>query len=298
VCASADAAAGLLLYAVVARNWGNRLAAAMSVAIYHLIPLNFGVLVTGNLSNSFAQSASVAAFAIMAWPFDGAQGRPARAPWRAAAALTAALLVAFLSHTGTFATLFAGAVFIAGLFALRGTPDVKRAGTAVALATVAATAIAVGVYYAHFMPTYRAEFTRIGHETATAALDAGGRTIGDRLRLVPYSLGIYVGAAVLLFAFVGAVELAIRRTGDRLTLALGGWMLACLGFLALGVLTPVDMRYYLAALPALAIAAGCGATWAWSEGWAEHRTLWRVTAAVFLAAVISTGFHAWWNALG
>jgi hypothetical protein len=290
VCASADAAAGLLLYAVVARNWGNRLAAAMAVAIYHLMPLSFGVLVTGNMTNSFAQSAAGVALGIMAWP--------ARSRWRAAGVLTAALLVAFLSHTGTLATLFAAAVLIAALFLVRGTPDVKRAGTAIAIATLAAAAIAVAVYYAHFMTTYRAELARIGHETVTAARDAGGRTIGDRLWAVPYSLGIYFGAPVLLFAFLGAVELAIRRSGDRLSLTLGGWILACLAFLALGVLTPVDMRYYLAALPAVAIAAGAGAAWAWNEGWPMYRGVWRVTAAIFLAATISTGFHAWWNALG
>jgi hypothetical protein len=69
-------------------------------------------------------------------------------------------------------------------------------------------------------------------------------------------------------------------------------------FLIIGVLTPVDMRYYLAALPGVAIAAGYGAAWAWSDGWPTHRALWRLTAALFLAGTISTGFHAWWNALG
>lgn len=291
ICTSADAVAGLLLYAVVARNWENRLAGAMAVAIYHLIPLSFGVLTTGNMTNAFAQSAAVVAFALMAWPF-------ANARWTSSIALCAALLVAFLSHTGTLATLCASAALIAALFLLRGTRDVKRAGVAIAVATMTAAVIAIVVYYAHFIPTYRAEFARIGHETATAARDAGGRTIADRLWGVPYSLGIYIGAPVLLFALLGGVELARRRTGDRLTLALGGWMLACVFFVVLGVLTPVDMRSYLAALPAVAIAAGAGAAWAWSDAGAVHRTIWRVTAAAFLAATISTGFHAWWNALG
>jgi hypothetical protein len=292
VCTAADAVAGLLLYTAVARARGDRLAGAMTVAIYHLMPLSFGVLVTGNMSNAFAQSAAVAALAIMAY------GAPPGRRWVWTCALAAALLTAFLSHTGTLATLFGAAVFVATLFALRGAPDVKRAGLGVAIATLAAAAIAVSVYYIHFMPTYRAEFARIGHETAAAARDAGGRTIGDRLRLVPYSLGIYVGAPVLLFAVLGAVELARRRAGERLTIAVAGWTLACLAFLVLGVVTPVDMRPYLAALPAIAIAAGYGGAWAWSEGWPLHRGLWRITTAAFLAATISTGFHAWWNALG
>jgi hypothetical protein len=292
VCTTADAVAGLLLYPLVVRNWGRRLAAAMAVAIYHLMPLSFGVLATGNMSNAFAQSAAVGALVVMAWPW------LPRVGWSAAALLLAALLAAFLSHTGTLATLAASAVFIAALFLLRGGPDVRRAGAAVAMVTIAAAAIAVAVYYAHFMPTYRAEFARIGHETAAAAPDAGGRTIGDRLRLVPYSLGIYIGVPVLLFALLGATKMALQKTGDRLALALGGWMLACAAFLVLGVLTPVDMRYYLAALPVLAIAAGDGAAWAWTDGWPTHRALWRLTAALFLAGTISTGFHAWWSALG
>jgi len=292
ICAAADAVAGLLLYAVVAKARGDRLAGAMTVAIYHLIPLSFGVLVTGNMTNVFAQSAAVAALALIAYaPSPGSR-------WIWASALTAALLTAFLSHTGTLATLFGAAIFIAATFLVRGAPDVRRAGVVIALATTAAAVIAVVVYYAHFMPTYRGEFARIGHETATAARDAGGRTIADRLRAVPYSLGGYIGAPVLLFAFVGAVELARRRAGERLTLAVAGWTLACLAFLVLGIVTPVDMRPYLAALPAIAIAAGYGAAWAWSEGWPLHRGLSRVTAALFLAAAVSAGFQAWWNALG
>jgi hypothetical protein len=75
-------------------------------------------------------------------------------------------------------------------------------------------------------------------------------------------------------------------------------VLSCAVFLVIGVLTPVDMRHYLAAVPALAIAAGYGAAWAWCEGWPLYRTLWRVTAAIFLAGTVSTAFHNWWNALG
>jgi hypothetical protein len=175
---------------------------------------------------------------------------------------------------------------------------VRRAGAMIAIVTIAAAIVCVAVYYIRFMPTYRTELARIGHETATAAPAAGGRTIADRLRAVPYSLGIYFGAPVLLFAFLGSVEMIRRLAGDRLALALGGWTLACVAFLVLGILTPVDMRYYLAALPAAAVAAGYGAAWAWSEGWPGHRGLWRISAALFLAATISTGFHAWWNALG
>ena len=59
ITCSIDAAAGLLLYCVVVSAWGHRLAGAMAVAIYHLIPLDLAVLTTGNLTNAFAQSVAV-----------------------------------------------------------------------------------------------------------------------------------------------------------------------------------------------------------------------------------------------
>jgi hypothetical protein len=289
ITCAADAAAGLLLYWVVVRAWGNRLAGAMAVAVYHLIPVNLGVLTTGNLTNAFAQSLAVGGLGLMG---AGSAG------FGTIAALTLVLAAAYLSHTSTLAILFVAAIATAALFLLRGDAAIRRVAAGVALASMAAAVFAVVVYYAHFMDTYRSELSRIGQETATAAADAGGRTIGDRLRGVPYSISIYVGAPVLLFAFFGAVELVRRRATERLTLALGGWALSCLLFLAIGIVTPVDMRHYLAAVPALAIAAACGATWAWSDGWPSHRTLWRIAAAIFLGGTILTAFHNWSNTLG
>lgn len=291
VAAAVDCVFGLLLYWVVVRNWENRLAGAIAIAIYHLMPLNFGVLTTGNLTNAFAQSVAIGALAVMAAP---ALSRSARMTLL----LAALLAVAFLSHTGTLAILFVAGICTSLLFFALGGRALRSAAWAIAVATAVAAALSIAVYYGWFIDTYRTEFSRIGHETVTAAPAAGGRTIGDRLRFVPYALGISVGAPVLLFAFLGAVEIARRRPSQRLTLTLGGWMASCIGFLLLGILTPVDMRYYLAALPVLAIAAGFGAAWAWDEGWPLHRRLWRLAAAVFLAATVSTGFHHWWSVLG
>src|SRR5262249_14180588 len=162
---------------------------------------------------------------------------------------------------------FVTGIFVALLFAFRGGGSVRSTALAILIATLAAGLVAVALYYAWFTDTYRAEFARIGHETANATPDVGGRTLAARLRPGAYELGIYIGAPVLLFGFLGAVELARRRGGDRLTLTLAGWMASCVAFLVVGILTPVDMRYYLAALPALAIAAGYGAAWAWNDGW-------------------------------
>lgn len=292
VTASLDATAGLALYRVVDSAWHNRLAAAMAVAIYHLVPVDLGVLTTGNLTNAFAQSVAVAALGLMS------AAVIARRRLAIGAALASTLSVAYLSHTGTLAILFVATIATVALLVIRGGAAERRAAGLVLASTVAAALFSVAIYYAHFMDTYRAEFARIGHETATAAADAGGRTIGDRLRLVPYSIGIYIGAPVLFFALIGATALAKRASPDRLAIALAGWTASCLLFLAIGILTPVDMRYYLAAVPALAVAAGYGAAWAWNGAGPAQRTLWRAAAAVFIAVTISTAFHNWWRTLG
>lgn len=291
VTASLDAAAGLVLYRIVDSAWHNRLAAAMSVAIYHLVPVELAVLTTGNLTNAFAQSVAVGALGLMS------AAAVAKRPLAIGAGLAGTLTLAYLSHTGTLAILFVATVATAALFFARGGTGRRTAGLVLAATTVAGV-VSVLIYYAHFMDTYRAEFARIGHETATAAADAGGRTIGDRLRLVPYSMGIYIGAPILMLASFGAVALTRRPSADRLAIALAGWTASCLLFLVIGILTPVDMRYYLASVPALAIAAGYGAAWAWKEAWPLHRTVWRVAAAACMAGTILTAFQNWWNTLG
>ena len=155
------------------------MAGALAVGLYHLIPLGFGVVVSGNLTNAFAQSLSVGALALMASPAVRLEHRAA------VACLAATLAAAFLSHTSTFAIGSVAACVIAVLFWWRGGPALRSPAAAVLLAAIAAVVIAVGVYYAHFLDTYRTELARIGGETAAAAPDAGGRGIGDRLASVP-----------------------------------------------------------------------------------------------------------------
>jgi hypothetical protein len=175
-------------------------------------------------------------------------------------------------------------VLIAGAFWWRGGPALGSPARAVLAATAAAVLIAVGLYYGHFGETYRTEFARIGAEAASNAPDAGGRTAFDRLAGVPRSAQLYLGAPLLLLAAIGAWRLFMRRARDRGTLAILGWGTACVLFLVLGILTPVDMRYYLASIPALAVAGSAGASWLWTAG-PLHRT----AAAALLAWAAAIG---------
>jgi len=255
-----DAAAAALLYLAIVRTWSDRRAGAIAVALYHLIPLDFNIATVGNLTNAFAQALAVFALAIVCSPSLRLQHRGK------VATLVLVLASAYMSHTSTFAILLAACVMIALAFMWKGGESLRSPAAAVLLAGLAAAVVAVALYYGHFGDTYRAEFARISSETAHNAPDAGGRTVFDRLRGVPWSVSLYIGWPALVLAAIGSWGLFRSGARDRLTLALLGWTTACIAFLALGILTPVDMRYYLASIPALALAGAAGASWLWDRG--------------------------------
>jgi hypothetical protein len=284
VAIGADTAAAALLYITIVRNWGDRITGAIAVAIYHLLPLDFRIMTVGNLTNAFAQSLSVVALAVLASEW---------LRWERKVAVAAAAMIlaaAFMSHTSAFAILLVSSTLIAMTFRWKGGPDLRSPALAVLAATIAAFVLAVAIYYGHFLSTYQSELARIGTETASAAPDAGGRGIGARFVSVPRYLREYFGLPALGLALAGAHVLWRSRPRHRLTLTIGAWTAACTLFLVIGVLTPVDMRYYLASIPAMAVAAAAGAFGLWTAGRGQ-----RIAGALFLAGVVWIGVSTWWH---
>ena len=252
--------------------------------LYHAIPLDYRIATVGNLTNAFAQSVVVLAFAAIAAPL-------ARRRSIELMLITITLLAAFLSHTGTFAIGAASAGLIALAIYWRGGTAERSTAHLVMASTVAAVVLAVGLYYAHFGETYRAEWARISAETASAAPDAGGRGIGARASAVPRSIYLHLGIPATILAAWG---LTVLRRGypPRLVLTLAGWIVACGVFLVLGIVTPVDMRHYLAVIPALAAAGGL----AFAHGWHRAGTA-RATAALLVTWAGAIFIHTWWSTL-
>jgi hypothetical protein len=287
----ADAVAAALLYVAVARSSRKHAgvtgegAGVFAVVLYHLTPLDYRIATVGNLTNAFAQSVAVCAFALLAAPIWSGRVRPA-----AATGLAIVLTFAFVSHTSTFAVVSAAAVVIATLFLISGNAELRRTGVLAAAAVAVAILAAILLYYSHFMDTYRTEWARISRETASAAPDAGGRGIAQRAASVPRYLYLYYGIPLLVLAGWG---LSLMRRWDQLTLAVAGWSVACFAFLVLGVLTPVDMRYYLTAIPALAIAAGGAVAYGWARGGGPQ---WAVGGLV--AWAVGGGIETWWRTFG
>lgn len=284
IVAISSAAAGVLLYPMIVKPTGNRLAGAIAVGLYFLLPLQFQVQTVGNLTNAFAQSLFVVAIAlIVLMPRDGL--------WRYATGvgLLVMAILAMLSHTSTFAIAVPVLILAGVTLRLFGPPDLSsRAWSVIALALIA-TAAAVALYYGHFSETYSAQFARITGEMGkpAAASDPGGRSVAQRALAVPFYLNQYYGWPALVLAVIGAVSPVARRR-DALTLTLWAWIGGTAAFLLLGVFTPLDFRHYLAAFPAVAILAGCGAAYWWTRG-----PFLQAAAIVLMGSSVLIGVRHW-----
>ena len=190
VTATVDTAAALLLYPVAAAVWRNRLAGAVAVAIYHVVPVDFAVLTTGNLTNAFAQSIAVAALAAIG---SGRVRLDRRMAARAADRRARGSLPFTYQHGGDPVRGHRGRSGAAG-GARRRAASLHR-GRGRPCHAWPRRSWRSSIYYAHFLETYQSELARIARETAANASDAGGRTAGGRLAGVPYSMRINLGIA-------------------------------------------------------------------------------------------------------
>jgi hypothetical protein len=302
VCAS-EAMAGVLLYPLILRAWGDRATAVVAVLLFHLLPLPYAVIGNANLTNAFGQSAAlVTMMAAISWAFE-----PRGAP--ALAGLTALAGLAFLSHVGTLACLLPTLVILAALFFVVGGRAFRKPARYVLAATGLALALAVGLYYAHFGGVYRphierarAAMTGVDAPDATPSGTASGRPQPAAARNAPpLQRGVKgalnqtrgsLGWPIIVLALAGAWCLLISRRADRLVLGLGAWMTTGAIFLGWSALRTVDPLYVqdawefigrveLATSPAAAILAACGATWAWRSG-----PLLRTAGAMLVGAAV------------
>jgi hypothetical protein len=293
-----DAWAAALLYRLVIRWRGDEIAGVGSVAVYHLLPLSFGVIVTANLTNVFAQSLAtitlVAAAGAVAREATAQPTRRARFGLSAGVWLVAALAAAaFLSHTSTFAVLGAQLVLAGIALMLSRDESWRRGGRALLVAAAVSIGFVIVVYYAYFMDVYREAFTRIAAETGHATAAAGGRTPLTRLLDVPRQVRLAIGIPAALLAVLGAVRAVADRGRSPIGRLVAAWLAACLMFLLVGIVTPVDLRHLLAALPIVGVlgAVACADGWR-SGGIARIAVVAGIAWMVWVAAV------SWMGAIG
>ena len=261
IVVAVDACAAALLYRLVMRWRGDELEAVSSVVAYHLLPLGFGVIVTANLTNVFAQSLATITLVVA-----GLAVADLAAGWAMTAVVGALAAAAFLSHTSTFAVLGTQLVAAGGAIAIARERAWRPSGRLLVIAAIGALIVSIGVYYAYFMDVYREAFGRIASETGHATAAAGGRTPLTRLVELPGGLALTFGVPGMLLAIAGAAQLAVRPTPSPVQRLLAMWLAVCGFFMVVGIVTPVDLRHLLAALPVIGILIAIGFAAGWRRG--------------------------------
>ncbi|MDO8835573.1 MAG: hypothetical protein Q7V01_08245 [Vicinamibacterales bacterium] len=295
---AAEAGAGLLLYAMLARAWQSRAAGAAAVALFHLVPLPYAVIGNANLTNAFGQSASLAVLAAVTLG--------GFVPLRAAAAVLVVALatLAFISHVSVVVLL--GST-LAGLGLVSwwiGERDLRAQARHALAAALLGAVLAVVVYWGHFGNVYAAQIarTRVGAAIgltppAAPARDTAADTKPAR-RPFTYAGPDVARQAVrdfgwplLALAVAGAWESLRRR--DRLAALIVAQLGVAAVFLTFGSLAPIAERMQqdawefmgrvdLATTGAVVMLAAVGAERAWRAGLVGRA----ITAVLVGAAVI------------
>ena len=272
VAAAADAVACGLVYWLVARCSGDRLMAAVAVAITQLMPLGLAVQAAGDLSVVFAN-----ALALVTIVLAGGLLTERRTRWWALA-MTAAALLAFLSHASTLISLALVMALLGGRLALaRG--EARHAAISICAVLALSLTVAVVLYYGRLasLPVLAA-FDSAAMNTPAGLLEEIARA---------YSWPF------LTLAVIGVLEGQRRFAGTPFWVLITSWLGAGVLILLASLLVRVDLRPYYTALPAIAICAAIGVT----AGWRMHR---HVRAAIAVLCVLGAvaGINHWLGILG
>jgi hypothetical protein len=312
VVSASEALAGVLLYWAVASRWRDAAAAALTVVVFHLLPVSFWVIGNANLTNAFGQQAALAAMAgLIAWRL----GTKDWAQWLGLAALAA---LAILAHVSTAALLIGTMLTAAVIARIGGGKAEMPAARSIVLAVAIAIVASVAVYYgrAEFYDAYRSvggaqaeagahDKAGVTEEAATSTRLAEGAipvmSLWARIQNAVLLGGDALGWPLLALAVLGGWRAAVEPSRDRLMWAVLAWAITCGIFFVFGIVAPGGVghqrqamefiaRAVYAGAPAMLILAGRGGLWAWRAGSSlRFVAIFLLTIAVFGAA------RSWFN---
>lgn len=286
VVLATEALAGCMLFRMVVKGWGDRLAGALAVALFAAVPLSYVVVGNANLTNAFGQAvALIAVAAATTWTFDRRV--------LGTAMLSVLTALALLAHVSTLMLLLATLGLLAGFYAVLGGRPLRRAALVITVATTLAVVGSVAAYYAHFGDAYRTLIAVRSGTVSTPPTAAGDDATVDAAAApapsattTPTTVSIPVrawqaagwtvwsiGWPLLLLGAVGAWRLAALGVRNRVgfaILSLGVTFLVFVGFTVLSPVDPAYVRYadefivraVYATYPAVVILAALGAAWA------------------------------------
>lgn len=316
VVCTADAVAGALLYPVIVRTWGHRLAGAIAVVLFSVVPVSYVVIGNANLTNAFGQSVSIiTVLAATLWTL----GVNSILKWIALAALAS---LGLTSHISTFTLLMPTLLMLAAMTWWRGGPELRSTARSVFVATLAAVLCSVVLYWSHFTDVYAKQLARVGSGVADTAKESPPTSVADvRNREPDTGTGLgrtyiplsgrvagaisqtvaNIGWPILTLACVGLWRVWKERRRDPLVFALIAWGGVALAFVLFSVLSATDIRYQQdawefigrvehATYPAAVVLAAYGAAWAWRAG-----NVFRAASALLLLCAVSLGARQWWG---
>ena len=287
IAALAEAVAGFLIACAVRRAWQAHATALMALLTISAVSAEFQAHAVGYMTNAFAQPMAVAALASLAVA-SPVIGGVCALPWT---------IIAFLSHTGTFITLAAILLTCVVVQALTPGRDNRRMAVVILGVLAIASTVSIALFYSHFGDVYRDLLTRSRHAVASVPLQRaeahqtewvpGWPALLQRLAAVPGYVHKYLGYPLLALAAAGAWSR--RFSTDVWTRLLQGWVVACAALFVLGQVSSIDVRYYLAVGPALAVFASV----AMVSGWASARWRWPtvILGVLVLAQALSYRFE-------
>ena len=307
IVAVADAAAGLLLFLFVRRQALAPGAALATLVLYFATPIGFQTQARAYLTNAFAHATATASLSLFGPAATGLVETARVAGFGATAAL------AMLSHVSSAVTLSATVGVLALLWMWPGRPPSwRRAGVCSLAAMILAAGASWTVYYRHFDGLYQARTSAPAVDVTAGAASPPARpgplapvqryephqtqwapgwsALGSRVSAVPIYAWRAYGPGILVLAAVGLPVAWRRRRVDPVASLALGTTAACLGFLGLGLLSPIDLRYYLAAHPALAMIGGLAIAAGVDAGGPR-----RVAAWLALAATAAFGIIYWFS---
>ena len=255
VTVAADVLAGVAVFLLGLRFLGRR-AALIAVLVYHASPVNPLALSAGNFTNVFALGVVTLGFALLVATDTG--GRTLS--WVGAASC------AFLALTAHFGMLLEGSLlwvaWLAGLYLLIPRP-LGRDRRLALVASVALAFAAAGVYYLGYLELVTSQWQR-----ALGGGSGAGPSTASKLALSFGMMREQLGLVTILAALAGAAfGLRGRLTETAFHYGLAVWLGATAVFLAVDLLSPLQIRYWYQSLPAVALLAGGYLSAAFQRGW-------------------------------
>jgi hypothetical protein len=284
----ADSSVALALYFLAARFWSSHRAGLAAAALYPSIGITTLALCTANLTNVFGQGIFGLAVAYLLWEAGG------RRRWWHLVPASAVLAYAFLSH---FSTVSIGVPLVAAIgLSLLASADVSRrqASIWVLAALLLAGGVSYVTYYSHFTEVYKRTLARVAARDGEAPRRSMVRPVSSKTTDYVSEVRAMFGVPLLIAAVAGIALIIRDRRRDFFSVALAAWLAVTLVFVALGIVSAIEMRANLAAAP-LAAALAAYAIAHLADGYGRRGA---ALASVATIIIVGWGVLFWGRCLG